>query len=273
MTPSGMNVQTGPSYAPPPPQAEALRDPDPGNIFFLPAARTLPKGKFNIAVGRPIVAGVYYGVNNCFTIGIGGSPTASVQLEVKWSLIKLLRHTVSLWGFFHYPFAMVVYQTEESEDFEDGGLMYAGGFLYAFESAKVDLKLGLIYYGFPMYDKYKRCRGLECEKETNWYHRWIITSPYVEAAYRVAKRVKIFGLLTSFQIRSIAIHKTSVDNEVKVREAKSFFWEDMMIAVGVRYFRKRFAIDAGFIVPIIPSLWGGDGYPYVFPMIGASWIR
>lgn len=59
MTPSGMNVQTGPSYAPPSPQAEALRDPDPGNIFFLPAARTLPKGKFNIAVGRPIVTGVY----------------------------------------------------------------------------------------------------------------------------------------------------------------------------------------------------------------------
>ena len=249
------------------------QDHDRGNVFFLPAARTLNKGEVSLGILRPVGLGIYYGITNCVTMGVGISPTLSAQLELKWSFIKLRRHTLSVWGFFHYPFSTLVYKSDEGEDFEDGGLMYAGGLLYSYDGDCVHVKLGLIYYDFLMYDEYESCRGGSCTDDTNWYHRWILISPYLQVGWRPHKNIKVFLLVSSFQIRTTSITKTTADGGVTTREdAGSFFWKDLFVAPGIRYFKGKFSMDAGIMIPIVPSKWGGGNYPYVIPMLGFSYI-
>ena len=180
-------------------------DHDKGNAFMLPAARTLDKGEVSLGIFRPVGLGVYFGLTNCLTLGIGFSPTLSAQVELKWSFIKLQRHSLSVWGFFHYPFTTLVYQSDDGEEFEDGGLMYAGGLLYSYDGDCLHVRLGLIYWDFLMYDKYEYCRGGSCNDETNWYHRWLMISPYVQIGWRAHKNLKIFLLVSSFQIRSESV--------------------------------------------------------------------
>ena len=270
MTPSGGTINNA---APATPRivSAPLVDPDRGSIFFLPAARTLPRGKIALALARPVGVGIYYGATPCLTLGVGVAPVA-VELEIKWSVIKLLRNTISLWGFFHVPLIIKMYAGEMDEAFADAGFMYGGGILYAYEGFHFEFRAGILAFGFPMVDKFKRCSGDDCSSNSNWYHRYVMTLPYVEAGARVAARLKVFFLATGAQVRSVTIDKTVVVGSVVTRERKSFFWEDLILSVGLRYFRKRFALDVGIVVPIVPSKWGGEGYPYAFPMAGATWV-
>jgi hypothetical protein len=273
MSPSGATARLPAAPAGPPLVENApLVDPDPGTIFFLPAARTLPKGKVGVGLLRSFGFGVSVGITDCLTVGVGASPTVSLQLDVKWSIIKGLRHTLSLWGFFHYPFLLMIYRGGERDDSEDSGFMVSGGLLYAFQGEKFETKLGLLYHDFVMVDRFDICRGEDCVGNTNFYHKWIMVSPYIEVGYRVARHVNLMGLVTSFEISSTAAEKEVVGDDVSVRERRSFFWQDVIIILGLRYFRKRFALDAGVAIPVVPRYWGGEDYPYAFPVAGLSWI-
>ena len=274
MAPSGQSVKAPASYAGEPYVVEApVQDPDPGTVFFLPAAGTLSKGQVGVGLLRSIGFGVYVGATDCLTIGVGMLPTLSVQLEVKWSIIKTPRHMLSLWGFFHYPFLITIYKAGDGGDYMDGGFMYSGGILYAFQGERFETKIGLLYHDFVMYDKYRTCRGTDCVDDTNFYHKWIMFSPYIEVGYRVAKQVKLMALLTSFDISTTTVEKVESEDSVSASENKSFFWQDLIVMLGVRYFRKIFVLDVGIAIPIVPSYMGGEGYPYVLPVAGVSWVK
>jgi len=275
MSPSGVIVTKSPSTHTGYPQVTAspLIDPDQGSVLLFPAARTLPRGKVAFGIVRSIGIGLDVGITDCFTLGAGFSPSASFQIEAKWAILKGLNHTLSFWGLAHLPFTMHVYRDDYQSTTEDWGFMISGGILYAFQGERFDLKMGLLYHDFVMLDKFKKCRGSDCKENYNLWHKWIIFSPYLETGYRVSLHFKIFALLSTFDISITKMKWENIQGEAHSKESQNFFWKDIFIVAGIRYFRHHMAIDLGLLAPIIPEKWKeSDDFPYILPVIGTTFI-